>query len=458
MFSLGLLGIACPGFTSASLDKDKTLILTLEQAVDIALNRNRSIIRSAWDRDSAGLGLDSSRSGFDVKFTPSAGAGITDETDSVYSGITVSKEFMTGIRFSGTPRLGKTEDGFNSALHIALDIPLLRQYGKLINTDILQTSEFSVRNAERSFIRTRENAFISAVNGYYTIVELRKNVELNRFLVEKFNAYSIIARTKTDIGLAEPLDVYRSEIQAKNAQVSLSSALELLQNAKYNLKSLLAIPQDMDIRIEDTILDTPDFDLSLEEAEQIAFHNSLDIQQAEDSLNEKKRAEKVARQRIKPDLKLSLQYALEGDSQNFSEDLLDAGENTWGVFLVSSTDFERRTEKNNYLKSRLSVASAKMELEEAKDSVSKRIRAQLDTLTEARDRVGILEKKILDATGKLKLATVKFDNGLSGNFDMIEAETELNQARVDLIRAKINYITNTYQLRKTMGTLIQNKE
>jgi outer membrane protein TolC len=451
---LSLLYLSTVIFVSACFSSESAIVLSLEEAVAISLSRNRNIIRSKNDEESAILNLNSASSNFDIKLTPSAGVGISDQNNVLNTGITVSKKFYSGISLSGTPSFRKSDTGYNSRLAVSLDIPLLRFSGDLVNTEIIKSSEFSLRNTKRFSIQTKENIFLDTVTAFYNISELKKTVELNKFFVQRFENYSTIARTKTAIGLADPFDVYRSDIQAKDAQVSLSNSIERLQNARYDFKSLLAIPQDRMVRINDSKITVSKVNLPLVKAENIAFTNSIEIKTAEDNLNEKKRSSKIAKRLILPDLKLSIAYSREGNSEQFGGNLMDLREDTWGVYLVSTGDFGKKIEKNNYFQSRLNIKSAEIGLENIKDQLSKNVRGQIDTLNEAWDRIGLIKDKILDATGKLRLAAVKFDNGLTGNFDMIEAETELHQARLDLLRAKINYIKSTYRLRKIMGTLI----
>jgi outer membrane protein TolC len=43
---------------------------------------------------------------------------------------------------------------------------------------------------------------------------------------------------------------------------------------------------------------------------------------------------------------------------------------------------------------------------------------------------------------------------MAGNFDLMEAETELREAEIGLISAVIGYIVGSYRLRTAMGTLV----
>jgi outer membrane protein len=71
------------------------------------------------------------------------------------------------------------------------------------------------------------------------------------------------------------------------------------------------------------------------------------------------------------------------------------------------------------------------------------------------ERMQIRKDQIHQARGKLALAKIKFSHGMADNFDLIEAETELQQARSNFLAAQIEYIVGVYRLRAAMGTLIE---
>jgi outer membrane protein len=75
-------------------------------------------------------------------------------------------------------------------------------------------------------------------------------------------------------------------------------------------------------------------------------------------------------------------------------------------------------------------------------------------LRKNKERIEIREEQIRQAEGKLALARVKFNHGMANNFDVIEAETELQRSRVDLLSVKTDYIVGTYNMRAVLGTLV----
>lgn len=433
---------------------DPPKVLTLEQAIDMALERNRSIQSAQNAIDSAGLSLDSARSEFDVKARPFAGAGLTDGDEDVSTGVALSKTLTQGMRVSVSPHLFRRDGDYGSAVTLGMDIPLFRYFGELVNTQYIRSSEYALRSTERSLTATRENMVLETIAAFYHILEQKKNVEMNRFLVARFRKHAAVAQLKTDIGLAQPLDVYRSQIQEKDAEVSLTDSLESLQNAQDRLKSLLAIPQSTAIDIRDASVEAPALEMKIPEVEAIAFAHSIQIKGVLDDLNERRRAVRVAEHYLLPDLTLSADYTRSGRDEDLGGDVFRSENDSWRLFLTSSTDFARTTEKNAFRQSLIALQSTELALADAKDQLSREIRSQMDTLEKTRERIGLMEAQIHNAMGKLELAEIKFNNGMASNFDMIEAETEHHRAKLQLLSARIDYIIGVYRLRKIIGTLI----
>jgi outer membrane protein len=89
------------------------------------------------------------------------------------------------------------------------------------------------------------------------------------------------------------------------------------------------------------------------------------------------------------------------------------------------------------------------------DNIKREVRQFYDAVLKAQDRIQIRNEQINQAEGKLALAKIKFGLGMANNFDLIEAETELQDARANLLAAQIDYIVGTYRLRAAMGTLVE---
>ncbi|MEZ4549590.1 MAG: TolC family protein [Desulfobacterales bacterium] len=442
------------GFGTAARADGSALELSLEKCITIALENNRSIINAQNALRSTRLSLGTRMSDFDVKISPYAGGGITDGDESFNSGLRFTKDFYHGMQVSLSPYVSKSED-YASSLGLSLEIPLFRNFGTLVNTQQIASAEFSVRASERALIQTQESIILDTVSAFYDIVE-QKKCGHEPGAGGKFQTAFTHCPDQNQCRTGPALDVYRAQIKEKDAEVSLTNSLENLQTAYNNLKSILSVAQNRPIEIADIPVASPETALDVNKIKDIAFQNSIEIKSALDSLNERKRAAKIAEHNLLPDLSVFVDYTRTGTDDGFNDDLLRLDEDTWRVYLTSSTDFSRTAEKNSYRQSLINVRSAELDLENKKDQLAKDVKNQIDFLEKTRERIAIIEKQINNAMGKLELSRIKFNNGMADNFDMIEAETELHRARLSLLSARINHIIGTYRLRKTIGTLIAN--
>jgi outer membrane protein TolC len=70
-------------------------------------------------------------------------------------------------------------------------------------------------------------------------------------------------------------------------------------------------------------------------------------------------------------------------------------------------------------------------------------------------RLELREKQVQQTVGKLRLSQSKFEHGMTDNFVLIEAQTELQEAQNNNLLERINYINGVYRLRAALGTLLE---
>ncbi len=443
------LSVVCP---SAEAGEVATKI-SLPQAIEMVLEKNRTVVRGRNTINVNRMGLKSAKTDFDFKLMPAVGARVTDENNGFTSGVSLTKRFTQGVELTISPRVDVNDDDYYSRIGVSLSIPLLRGRGKLTNLAYVQSSAYSLRTASRSLHRIKTGAILQAVSRFYHIISSRHKVELNTFLVARFKKHAELAKLKSDIELASPLDVYRAEIKVKDAESDLADAVETLQNGKYELKTILSIPQDTRIALDEPPIAIAAVDINVPEAEKVALENRVEIFQALDGLGEARRYARIAKQNLLPDLKLNMDYTRSGNSDGF-RDSLDLRDERWVISLSSSTDFARSREKLYYQQMLVNIDSAKIDLDDTRERVRQEVRSQLDALKKIKDQIVIREQQIHQAEGKKALAAIKFNNDMADNFDLIEAETELHRAKIDFLDARIAYIIGTYRLREIMGTLL----
>lgn len=436
-------------------------VLTLTDVINLALRANRSLISSSYGVENQRYSLDAAQSEFEWKLFPGADAFGTDGASRIGAGVTIEKKFVPGPVAAVNPKFVKINDDddtgdYSGEFGISLTMPLLRGFGSEINLNSVRTAEYSLRTANRSHYLVRVNIVLEAVSAVFDIVKQRELVHLYQTQTKSFEDHAVTAKAREKIGLATPIDVYRAEIRLKDAQDNLSRAREALRSAGDRLKIVLAVPLEQTVQVK-APLDYLPLDITLEKAVATALQNRVELKQVDDQIEEARRASRIAKHNLLPQLDLVANYTRLGNNDQFGR-FLNLNEDFWTINLTSTTDWKRTAEKAAYQQALLAVKTDELTRWTRIDSVKREVRQNFDSLLKAEERMQIRNEQINQARGKLALAEIKFGHGMANNFDVIEAETELETARVNLLAAKIEHIVGRYRLRATMGTLIEYKE
>ena len=435
----------------------KAFTLTLADVIDLALQDNRSLISSAYGVEGQELSVGVAQSEFKLKLFPQATAEGTDETSRIGGGVTVEKKFTPGPIASITPEVfrnynGDNDEAYGSQLGISLTIPLLRGFGSEFNLDGVSTAQYSLRTSKRTHYLVKVNTVLDAVAAVYNIVQQRELVQLYQTQAERFQGHVVMAGAREKIGLATPIDVYRAQIRLKDVQNNLNRAQEALRNAGDRLKIVLATPMEQAVQVAAPLVYQP-VDISVAQAVETALQHRVELKQVDDDIEKAKRASRLSKNNLFPQLDLVTSYTRFGNDDVF-DGITRFSEDFWSVRLISTTEWSRRAEKAAYQQSLLTVKRIKLNRSTRIDSIKREVRQFYDALEKAQGRMRIRNDQIDQAKGKLALARIKFGHGMADNFNLIEAETELQEARTNLLAAQIEYIVGMYRLRATLGTLI----
>jgi outer membrane protein TolC len=466
-FPIGLI-LACalftaqPGLTNTgspvtaeTLSDGNVLSLTLERAINLALQSNRSLINSNFNLDSQALNLNSSQSRFVFQTVPRFTAGATDSQESAGAGVSFEKKFTTGARTSITPSIIRAEGDYTREASFSLSVPLLKGYGKDINLDQVASSQYSVRSARRSLFAGKVNVVVETVAAVYATVRQEELVKFYTVQAEKMKAHASSARLKEKVGLASPMDILRAEIRLKDIESSLAAANQAFLDSKDRLKLILALPLEQAVHVE-APLAYDMLDIQLGEAVRIALEKRVELEQYEDDVREAKRRSLISKNSILPQLDLVMDYdRFDTERELFKSTAFE--EERWSLFLEGTMDWKRTYQKNNFEQSLISIKSTRLSYKAKKDDIVREVRRQFESLNKAGENIRIRMQQRHQAEGKLALAKIKFNYGMADNFDIVEAETEYLRASVDLLTAETEYIVGTYRMRSALGTLIERK-
>jgi outer membrane protein TolC len=443
--------------STANGTDNRCIQLDLNRAIDIALDNNRSISTSHNAITSQKFSLEAAKADFDTLIVPSgrigtSGGKTTDTDQEYFFQMQATRKFTSGTQVSLGPVITKAGDNYTTAVSVALTQPIARGLGESYNLDPVYSHNYSLRSSERSLYQTRVNTVLEVVAAYCDAVKQEESRSMYKALTERMKGHAEGASAKEEIGLATPIDTYRAVIRQKDAEDAVTQADTLLQEAKDRLKVVLALPMNLTLELTDR--EFPENPVgTLEEVLEAARLKRIDLEQLRDDLNELERKSELAKENILPDLNLVAGYSRFGEAERLSS-RSTFDQDRWWLNLQGSTDLYRTSQRAAYEQSLLTIRNQRLAYADRREQVNREVRKQFTLLRELGKRIEIRKEQSRQAEGKLQLASIKFAYGMADNFDLIEAETEMQRARTDLLAARIDYVNAQYALRAATGTLL----
>ncbi|MDX8388978.1 MAG: TolC family protein [Mariprofundaceae bacterium] len=428
-------------------------VLSIEKAIKTALENNRSIKISEVGIHNQEYALEAAKSDFDAKVFPSLSADIGNSTagnnpTSYGGGVTVSKRFALGTVLAVNPSLTRTTAGDTvEGVSLSLIQPLMRGAGTAITLQSIYDVQYSLRRAKRTHYISQVNTILNTVTAFYNVGKYEMFVALYEAVVDNLERHALTARAKEKAGIATQIDVLRADLELNNAQSSLEQMKESHQSQLDLLKSILSLPMQESVTVVAFIkvlkLDTPE-----DTAIQMALNHRVEAKQMEDDLQESHRRVGLAENALLPELNIVVSHDITRTLKGGPTD------KQWTLGFATSTDLARSREKSAYRRALLDEETIQLQAKTLEENIIRETRSQLRILSKASQIMYFRQLQIKQAEGKLALAKVKFDHSQGDNFDVITAEKELIDSRINLINAQIDYLTGSYRLKAVMGTLL----
>jgi outer membrane protein TolC len=461
----GLLGIGvalCLAAPHASGAQVGSRVLTLEDAVKLALVNNLNLLTSVDVVHGSQISENLAESRFNFKITPSYARGVGNESIvDQRLGLDVSKLLPFGATVTGGVRSDWTGSELgnvnNTAVLLGVTQPLLRGFGKRTTEFEVDNAKRNLQSAERNLDLARQRLAVDVVASYYNIVRqsglvevAEKSLARNRELLRASNA-------RLEVGLASKLDVFRAELQLSQAEDALIFRKEALELALDAFKFNLGLAPGEAVSLEMVEPDYQPVTLDIDALTALALGNRIEVREEMDRISDAERSLAVSRQNLLPELDLNLRYEERGIADSFYRSF-DFRDRVFNVFLSTSYALDRSQENASYALSQIDVGARRRSLRLVQYNVANEVRASARNLERIGQSLVLQERNIDFAEKQLRLATLRYQRGLASNFDIIDAENNLIGARSNYVSLVSDYYVAQIELKRVTGTLDLEKE
>ena len=331
---------------------------------------------------------------------------------------------------------------------IASGIPIYA--GNIINKSIEQQELISEIQTSVAKM-TEADIKIAIIKQYYTLEKLYRQIEITKQNI--INTDLRISQLKSRVANGQNLksDLLRTELQQSRFKVSVLQDTNDIALVSNYLDILIGLPTDLILKpeLDEIVLPLVEVDLKKSIAE--ARENRMEIKQGEIDVKISETSLDITRSGFKPAVNANLMLNTEYPAQwpNYVNIV-----NFWAIGLSLNWDIssfynlKHRTKADKFQIDKRNIA-----LDETKDQIEREVKAAFIKVEESKENITTYKKDVELALSNYKIVKSRYDNDFALISDMVDAELQLNGAKISLVNANLDLIIQYYSLQYAMGTL-----
>jgi len=347
---------------------------------------------------------------------------------------------------SGTSSGGTLATGASRG-YTAANVPV-EAHANLFNgfrdVSTLQANQFNVASQRDTLLNLQATVLLETAQTYYNVLLAERSVEVLRNTTQYQDALVQDQRNRMRAGIAQPLDVAQSEAQAAAIHAQLITAEDSVKTNRAMLAFLTNAQVDKATLVDR--LDVPAQFPSEEDSVRAAENQRLDVKAAAEQVRVQEQNLRAAIGEYYPSISLDLNYYLHRES--LPTNLEWAGLITASVPIFSAGEI--RADVRNAMSQLRTAFYAEWQLIR---QVRENVQIDWNNLTSSRRRITELQTEVAASQEALRQAVQRYGVGLAINLDVLNAETQLLSAQLNLATEQFNYKVFYLDLLRDTGHL-----
>jgi outer membrane protein TolC len=336
----------------------------------------------------------------------------------------------------------------NFDAHITAQYELL-DFGKREASTNLSRSQ--VQTAQDNIVVARRDLAFSAAQVYYNILFMRESIRVQDQQIASLVAHRNEMQKRVEAGVSTKFDVTTTDVRITQAQNQKLDLQNQLRNQQVQLARLLHKPQQADIPVKGRLDYNPQpVNLTAELAK--AAENRPEVKLSKDAEQTAElQAQLIAKSNL-PSLGVGAQVG--GKNGYILPDINRVRFNTVGVAQLSLPIYDGNKNKKQRVEAAANYRAAQAKTQDTQEQIRADVRQAANNLEFSQARYDNAQQQIAQASDALNRAQGRYRYGVGQNLDVLDAETQLAQARLARAQAMYNYTLGQYQLRRATGEQI----
>ncbi len=312
----------------------------------------------------------------------------------------------------------------------------------------------SVRSAEEEYRSTRQSVIFDAVSSYFEVIRSEMALAYAKKALDTAKAHFTQVEILRGRGRASEAELLRARVALLSAEQVLIKAENSARVAVSTFKSIAGMPGGSALVLAEKDLsrymmkETRRFEAVTSEA----YERHPDLRRAKSAVRISESALTLAKSNWLPSVAAQGNYGW--NNTNYSSSGTNFDQTNWSVAAGASwTLFDGFDTQSRIKEASVSLSEARASLSLAAKAASLELeRAYLDH--EAASKVRDLAAKTLEsARAGHEASLIRFRHGLASNIELLDAQSSLSRAELDLVSADFDLCMSYLRLKKASGTL-----
>ncbi len=354
-------------------------------------------------------------------------------------------------KFTGTgPGFLSPRDNWNTSIQIVQNI---YQGGRTLSA--IRAARLEKEQAMFNYQSAVADALLATRVAYYDVLVAEQQITVNEASVTLLNEELQDQQRRYEAGTVPRFNVLQAEVAVANARPPLINARNAYRIAKNNLSNLLGynlprnVWEDIPLNLTEK-LDAQPYNTELPAAIAQALQRRTELAALERTEGLQRENVINARAGYKPTIQATAGYDWRSSqfsgagTQSEYDGWVIGGQLNWNIFDGMAT-------YGKVVQAKAQLAHAKADVEDRSRQIELEVRTDYSSLIEAREVLESQQKVQEQADEALRLARARAEAGTGTRLDVLNAETQLTQARTTQVQALHDYDVARARFERAIG-------
>ncbi|QKG53857.1 TolC family protein [Hymenobacter sp. BRD67] len=310
-----------------------------------------------------------------------------------------------------------------------------------------------MQTAQDNILVARRDLAFNAAQTYYNILFMRESIRVQDEQIASLVAHRNEMEKRVEAGVSTKFDVTTTDVRITQAQNTKLDLQNQLRNQQVQLARLLHKPQQADIPVKGR-LSYDQQPVNLEAELTKAAANRPEVKLAKDAEATADLQAKLIDKSNLPSLGVGAQVGSKNGYILPNVAITDMRFNTVGVAQLSVPIYDGGKNRKQRLEAAASYRASQARTADTQEQIRADVRQAANNIEFSQARYNNALQQVAQATDALTRAQGRYRYGVGQNLDVLDAETQLAQARLARAQAMYNYTLGQYQLKRATGEQI----